>query len=75
MAETEQVEQESGCFVCSGALPTEPEDDLDPRSYYYVFGFADGVSTALKSEGYRLCDHHRGLIVRALRERGIAWRH
>lgn len=69
----ELVDDDGGlCFLCGEALPPVPEG-VEPKEYYWVFGFADGVQTAVRGEGYQQCDKHRAMIRAALLERGINW--
>lgn len=63
---------DSLCFLCGDSLPPVPEE-MDAKEYYYIFGFGDGATTALRAEGHPFCDKHHGLIRKALLERGVNW--
>lgn len=63
---------DEACFLCVG-IPRAVPKDLDAATFYYAFGFAEGVSQALRSMGYHLCDSHHAVIRKACVERGINW--
>lgn len=67
----EEVPDEN-CFLCV-ALPKEPPEGIEAKDFHYAHGFADGVSTAIRGEGPFQCAKHKGLVRRALLERGINW--
>ncbi len=63
---------DESCFLCVG-IPKEVPKGMDASTFYYAFGFAEGVSHALRGAGYHLCDSHMGTVRKACVERGINW--
>lgn len=68
----EEVPDEN-CFLCVALPAKSPEEGIDPKDFHYAHGFADGVSTSIRAEGPHFCAKHRGLIRRALLDRGVNW--
>lgn len=60
------------CFLCVG-IPREAPAGAEPPAYFYAFGFAEGVSQALRGVGYHLCANHQAVVRQACVERGINW--
>jgi hypothetical protein len=63
---------DESCFLCVG-LPREAPSGVDAPEFHYAFGFAEGVSQALRGQGYYLCERHAALVRKACVERGINW--
>lgn len=63
---------DADCFLCVG-IPKEVPKDMEPSAYFYAFGFAEGVSQALRGAGYHLCASHAAVVRKACLERGINW--
>lgn len=62
------------CFICVG-LPAAPPDDsgVTAAEFHYAHGFADGVSTAIRSKGHHFCQRHHATVRKALLDRGVNW--
>ena len=60
------------CFLCVG-IPKEVPEGVDASTFYYAFGFAEGVSQAIRGAGYHLCGPHAATVRKACVERGINW--
>lgn len=63
---------DESCFLCVG-LPREAPTGIESQVFFYAYGFAEGVSQALRGTGYHLCDPHAAVVRKACVERGINW--
>lgn len=63
---------DESCFLCVG-IPKDVPKDMEASTFYYAYGFAEGVSQALRGMGYHLCDAHQATVRKACVERGINW--
>lgn len=63
---------DNDCFLCVG-IPKDVPKDMEPSTYFYAIGFAEGVSQALRNMGYHLCGPHASVVRAACVERGINW--